>query len=188
MTNHELGVTNMALITRFSRLFRADLHAVLDRIEEPEVILRQAVREMEEEIVADEQRHKLLAHELKHMAAQQTELQQGIVRAQDELEVCLDADNDDLARSQLRRKLEAEQLLQFRARQQAEISHKLSELNSRLQQNRGRLTAMQQKLDLLVNEERHYRQDASLATPDFCVRDEDVEVALLREKQKRRQV
>ena len=38
----------MALITRFSRLFRADLHAVLDRIEEPDVILRQAVREMEE--------------------------------------------------------------------------------------------------------------------------------------------
>jgi len=39
---------------------------------------------------------------------------------------------------------------------------------------------------LLVNEERHYSQD-STAMPNFCVRDEDVEVALLREKQKRRQ-
>ena len=38
----------MALMTRVARLFRADLHAVLDRIEEPEVLLRQALREMED--------------------------------------------------------------------------------------------------------------------------------------------
>lgn len=36
----------MALINRATRLFRADLHAVLDRIEEPDILLRQAVREM----------------------------------------------------------------------------------------------------------------------------------------------
>ena len=46
----------MALITRVSRLFQADFHAVLDRIEDPEALLRQAVREMEEELAHDEQR------------------------------------------------------------------------------------------------------------------------------------
>ena len=44
----------MALITRVARLFRADLHAVLDRIEEPDVLLKQAVREMEEELASEE--------------------------------------------------------------------------------------------------------------------------------------
>src|SRR5687767_9840646 len=34
-------VNIMALIDRLARLFQADLHAVLDRIEEPEVLLRQ---------------------------------------------------------------------------------------------------------------------------------------------------
>ena len=34
----------MAIVTRLTRLFRADAHAVLDRLEEPEVLLRQAVR------------------------------------------------------------------------------------------------------------------------------------------------
>ena len=176
----------MALITRFSRLFRADLHAVLDHIEEPDVILRQAVREMEEEIAADEQRHKLLAHEHKQLATRQTDLQQSIERAQDELGVCLDADNDQLARSLLKRKLEAERLLQYLERNQQEISHRVTELNSRIQQNRGRLTAMQQKLELLVSEDRRHCGDESVVTPDFSVGDEDVEVALLREKQKRR--
>lgn len=177
----------MALITRFSRLFRADLHAVLDRIEEPEVILRQAVREMEEEIAADEQRHKLLAHDLKQMASRQTELQQTIEQMQDELAICLDAGNDELARSQIRRKLEAQQLTKFLTRQQEDITHKLAELGKRLQQNRDRLIAMQQKLDLLVNESRHDKRDEPVRPPDFSVRDEDVEVALLREKQRRRQ-
>lgn len=177
----------MALITRFSRLFRADLHAVLDRIEEPDVILRQAVREMEEEIAADEQRHKLLQHEGKQIAGRQNELQQSISQMQDELAICLDAENDDLARSLLKRKLEAERLLQFIGRQQHELSHRLTELATRLQQNRTRLTAMQQKLELLVSEDRCYARDESAAMPEFSVRDEDVEVALLREKQKRRQ-
>ena len=40
----------MPLVDRVARLFRADLHAVMDRIEEPDVLLRQALREMEEEL------------------------------------------------------------------------------------------------------------------------------------------
>ena len=44
----------MALITRISRLFQADLHAVLDRIEEPDLLLRQAVREMQDDLARDE--------------------------------------------------------------------------------------------------------------------------------------
>ena len=46
----------MALINRMSRLFTADVHAVLDRIEEPDVLLKHAVREMEEELARGEQR------------------------------------------------------------------------------------------------------------------------------------
>ena len=46
----------MALINRMSRLFTADVHAVLDRIEEPDVLLKHAVREMEEELARNEQR------------------------------------------------------------------------------------------------------------------------------------
>ena len=46
----------MTLIARVSRLFRADLHAVLDRVEEPDLVLRQAVREMEEDLARDGRR------------------------------------------------------------------------------------------------------------------------------------
>ena len=38
----------MALINRVSRLFKADFNAVLDQIEEPEQLLKQAIRDMED--------------------------------------------------------------------------------------------------------------------------------------------
>ena len=44
----------MTLITRLGRLFRADMHAVLDGLEEPTMLLRQAVRDMED-VLAGEQ-------------------------------------------------------------------------------------------------------------------------------------
>ena len=53
----------MALVTRLSRLFQADFHAVLDRIEEPDLQLRQAVREMQFALDQDQQRLQLLQHE-----------------------------------------------------------------------------------------------------------------------------
>ncbi|MFV2090729.1 MAG: PspA/IM30 family protein, partial [Pseudomonadales bacterium] len=53
----------MVLITRISRLFTADVHAVLDRIEEPEVVLKQAIREMAEEVSHGEQQLKWLTGE-----------------------------------------------------------------------------------------------------------------------------
>ncbi len=36
----------MAIFTRLARLLRADLHALLDRMEAPDVLLQQSLREM----------------------------------------------------------------------------------------------------------------------------------------------
>ena len=57
----------MALVTRISRLFQADFHAVLDRIEEPDLQLRQAVREMQYALEQDQQRLQLLQHEAEQL-------------------------------------------------------------------------------------------------------------------------
>ena len=40
----------MSVLRRITRLFKADLHGILDCLEEPEAILRQAMRDMEDEI------------------------------------------------------------------------------------------------------------------------------------------
>ena len=84
----------MALITRVSRLFQADFHAVLDRIEEPEILLHQAVREMEEALAREEQRSKVLQHEQRQLINREANLKQSLHDIEEELDTCFEAGND----------------------------------------------------------------------------------------------
>ncbi|MCG7888721.1 MAG: PspA/IM30 family protein, partial [Candidatus Thiodiazotropha endolucinida] len=96
----------MALITRVSQLFRADVNAVLDRMEEPEILLKQAVRDMEEALTKDDHRVKVIELELKQIALRQSELEARLDQVTEELDLCFDTGNEALARTLLKRKLE----------------------------------------------------------------------------------
>jgi phage shock protein A len=180
----------MALITRVSRLFRADVNAVLDRLEEPELLLKQAVREMEEELDRDAQRAKLLALELKRIVNRQDEISQRLGETEEELDLCFDTDNEALARVMLKRKLEAERFAQFLSRKREELRAGADELKRRIDENRSRLESMRQKAALLAAEEPDEDVVSGWGeaefTHQFAVSDEDVELAFLRERQKRR--
>jgi phage shock protein A len=175
----------MALITRVSRLFQADFHAVLDRIEEPGVLLRQAVREMEEELARDEQRSKMLQHEQRQLISRDTDLKQSLHDIEEQLDTCFESGNDDLARAWIKRRLEAQRFGKNLSRKRVALKEALEELNSRLRENQARLESMRQKAELLAEESAHTRPADNWTIPDVSVRDEDVEVAFLREKQHR---
>ena len=175
----------MALITRVSRLFQADFHAVLDRIEEPEVLLRQAVREMEEELARDEQRSKVLQHEQRQLITRETDLKQSLHDIEEQLDTCFESGNDDLARAWIKRKLEAQRFGKNLSRKRGTLKETLDELNSRLRENQARLESMRQKAELLAGESACALPADNWTIPDISVRDEDVEVAFLREQQRR---
>jgi phage shock protein A len=174
----------MALITRMSRLFRADVNAVLDRIEEPAVLLRQAVREMEEELARDKQRARLLEHEQRQLDARLAELERARADLDAQLDTCFDAGKDDLARALIRRRLEAEQQQRVLGARREALEETRAGLRRRLDDNRHRLDAMRQKAELLAGDEADCA-DERWSPADPVVRDEDVEVAFLREKQRR---
>jgi phage shock protein A len=174
----------MALITRMSRLFRADVNAVLDRIEEPGVLLRQAVREMEDDLAGDEQRARLLEHEQHELDVRLAEIERVLHELGEQLETCFDSGKDDLARVLVRRRLEAEQQRRLLAGRRDVLAGTRAALRRRLDDNRRRLEAMRQKSELLADDEVD-RREAQWSGSDVAVRDEDVEVAFLREKQRR---
>lgn len=175
----------MALITRISRLFRADLHAVLDRIEEPDLLLRQAIREMEEAYARDEQRFKLLSHEEAQLTTRKNDLDLSLEQLSEELDVCFSADNEELARTLIRRKLEMQQQTRFLGRKQQGLQETLKELKERLEENHNHLESMRQKAELLTEDENPAAVDTDWRTTEFSIGEADVEVAYLREKQRR---
>ncbi len=173
----------MALITRVSRLFAADMNAVIDHIEEPELLLKQSLREMQEAVAVSEQRLKHLhvqCEQVEEHCAQTNEQQRKIA---EELAVCLDAQNDDLARAVIRRQLENEVLAQSLSDQHSDLSRELTAQRQLVSEQMQDLKSLQQKADLLSPvEPGNYPLQAPVS-----VTDDQVEVALLKEKQRRAQ-
>jgi phage shock protein A len=173
----------MALITRLSRLFEADFHAVLDRIEEPDLQLRQAVREMRFALEQNRQRQKLLQHEADQLERARLETRASIEAFDQELDICLAAEKEDLARDLVRRKLGAARQLQAFHQQAEAIAVQREELDREVEEQAQMLDSMQQKLDLLATRETPVGVTAFDASP--AIRNEEIEIALLREKQRR---
>jgi phage shock protein A len=178
----------MALINRISRLFKADFHAVLDQIEEPETLLKQAVRDMEDDLASTAQRIKLCAHDQDALQHRKAELEGSVAEIGSQLDLCFDSGKDDLAKSLVRKKLEAERLLKRLTSKVESNDRFLDEQQKMLDENTATLESLRQKAEL-------FAQRASLKTNassefddvawmarEMTVDDNEVEIAFLREK------
>lgn len=175
----------MALMTRMARLFRADLHAVLDRIEEPEVLLRQALREMEECVNADRRELAVLMGQQRSLAARSDDFERAIAEIGAQLDVCFEAANDELARSLLRRRIEVQRQHAAAGRRRDALDVQREALARRLEEHESRLRALREQSDLLAAEEARHAGASACAPVQAAITEHDVEIELLREKQLR---
>ncbi len=177
----------MALITRLTRLVRADLHAVLDRLEEPEILLAQALREMEEAIAADERSARALAVEQHQLGLRRAEIARRQREIRDELDTCLAAGEDGLARALLRRRLESERIDLLLEGRERELKGRGEELAGQLDARRRRLEELRAEAEEVGYHEPKPRAAGADARHTDCepIRDVDVEIALLAEKRRR---
>lgn len=180
----------MALVNRIVRLFKADLHAVLDRVEEPAQLLKQAVRDMEEALAASEQRLVAMAQEQEALLARRASIERGLNGLEQELDLCFASHKEELARGLVRRKLESQRLLQHLEARHRANSSQLAELRARQLRNRAALETMQQKAAIFgtrapVNGESVF-EDCGGSGRNLALADDEIEVAFLREQQARR--
>jgi len=175
----------MALITRVSRLFKADFHAILDRIEEPDVLLRQAIREMEDDLTQDRQRAKVHKQESRRLAQRKAEIESMLADMEGELALCFSAKKHDLARALIKRKLEAERLLHALGSRIHAIDEAMLELDQRITTHANQLDAMRQKAEVMAAETQTTRaaNPVEFRLPEVSA--EEVEIAFLREQKQR---
>ena len=175
----------MALLRRFSRLVLADLHALLDQLEEPDILLRQAVREMEEILGRQQQQHKQLLRELAQIDQREDEINQAQTAVEHELDLCFEYGRESIARTLLKRRLEAQCVLRLLAQRRDRVVRSRGELEENIAQNRAQLESIKEKVELLTIDKP--QAPAAETWPDMAlaIRDQQVEIELLREKQKR---
>jgi phage shock protein A len=173
----------MALIARVSRLFKADLHAVLDRLEEPVSLLKQSIREMEEALAARER-------DIEGLRAKRLTLDKCVRNAHAltaeldrQLDLCFAGANEELARKLVRRKLRSEKTGAAARERLEAVRDRLSDAEAALERERDALEHMRQKVDCFATPGPELHRDATGEPLD--VADDEVEVAYLRERQRR---
>ncbi len=181
----------MALINRVSRLFKADFHAVLDQIEEPGILLRQAIREMEDDLAETEQRIRVSAHDQEALATRRTEVDSKLSEIDDELDLCFASKKDDLAKGLIKKKLEAERLSKRLSTKHSAADKYLTDQRAMLDENRATLEGLRQKAELFARrapaDSESEFDDIGWMAQELRVSDDEVEVAYLREKSARSQ-
>ena len=177
----------MALINRVARLFKADFHAVLDRIEEPEQLLRQAIRDMEDELQAIERDIAACEQEQAQLRARSQQVLASLSDIDAELDLCFETDNDKLAKGLVRKKLESGKLLASLESKLEENDAFLSSRRTQAAENATTLESMRQKAEVLAHRTRHAVADESTwLSRELSVNEDEVEIAFLREKTQRR--
>jgi len=181
----------MALINRISRLFKADFHAVLDQIEEPEALLKQAIRDMEDNLANTEQRIALCAHDQDALSQRRRELEGSIAEINVQLDICFESEKDDLAKSLIKKKLEAERLLKRLCSKHSTNENYLEDQRAMLEENRATLEGLQQKAELFAQRTPAHNggdsefDDIAWMAREMSVGSDEVEIAFLHEKSTR---
>jgi phage shock protein A len=177
----------MALINRVARLLKADFHAVLDNIEEPEQLLKQAIRDMEDELAGSEQRIILCAHDQEALSVRKSELESALGEIGTQLDLCFQSGKDELAKTLIRKKLEAGRILKRLSAKHIANEKYLDEQREALAENRGTLESLRQKAEVFAqrvpanfNGTSDYDDIAWMAR-ELHVSDDEVEIAYLRE-------
>ena len=142
----------MPILNRVKRLFQADVHAILDVIEEPESVLKQAIREMQENLDQKQGQLARSGRMLDNLHASQTRLEAELSRAGRDLELCLENGPEELARKTVARKLGLVKHLRVLQQRILELEKVRNEQRSAIEIHQSQLESILEKSRIFVPE------------------------------------
>jgi len=173
----------MTILRRISRLFKADMHGILDNLEAPEMILKQAVRDMQEEIDKAYRTTAELNKELECLQKKKHNLSEYTKTLQQQLDFCLQANNESLAKSIIRKKLQTELSLKELEGQIQHLTEEQQNYQAETEERQEKLQAIRDKLAVLLDPSEQYDMplEDDLST---SISQDDIELAFLYEQQR----
>lgn len=178
----------MTLIARITRLFKADLHGILDSLEEPEEVIKQAIRDMAEDLAAQEGRCAGLHAVLQRLEREAQETTAAMQEIEQHIDTCFAAEHEPLAKNLIRQRLAIARRARGIARAHAETRAHCDELASKIAAHKAQLAAIVQKLKLYEETRTSHAWTSSPGSPlqsEHVVTDDEVEAAFLEEKRRR---
>lgn len=168
----------MSLTKRLQQLFRADIHHVLENLEDPQSVLKLSMYEMQECIQELQQNVHEYEDNLKNTEKLQKDLKQKLMQQEENLKLSLQQHDESLIKRQIKRKLELQKMIQHK-------SDQLQELKLTIKESENELSLKIEKLDFLKQKESLLQVQKTSATvneesSDWHVSQDDIELEYLR--------
>jgi phage shock protein A len=178
----------MAILTRIFQQFKADIHGVMDQIEDQGLLLKQHLRDMEDSLAQKETQLKRI--ENARDQAQQ-EFQKGKKETdslESDLEVAIKKDRDDIARMLIKKLKPLSRIQTERYNHIDLLNHEIAQFKENIEQQRLQYETLKQKATAYFHRtEKQGWQEPWAATPsDFNVHElseEEIELELLQRKE-----
>jgi phage shock protein A len=136
----------MAILSRMLRLFKADVHGVMDQLEDKGLLLKQYLREMEASLEEKQGHLNLLEQSIQQAETDIDQREKEVQKLENDLDLALRKDKDDIARMLIRKR----RSLQCSLEQLKHQIEALSQENSRLSETVARQRLQYDQLKVKV--------------------------------------
>jgi phage shock protein A len=176
----------MTFLQRFLSLARADAHGVLDSLEDRGLVLRQCLREAELEVARKRARLEELESALELLGRHREQLSARLAALDDDVRLALAQNQDELARFAVRRVLAGRRQLERNELDARELREERAKLAEKLDVQARELEELRDRVREALAEQRAAHSgelvDCAASAAGFGVRDEEVELELLRRR------
>jgi phage shock protein A len=178
----------MAILTRIFRLLKADIHGVMDQIEDQGLLLKQHLRDMEESLVQKDAKLKQMCFARDQARQDHEKGMKESNKLDRDLEAAIQKDRDDIARMLIKKLKPLTRIQSERSSHIDRLNHEIEQFKENIEQQHLQYEQFrQQAADFFHRSERQSWNHSWPAMPaDFCahgISAEDVELELLRRKE-----
>ena len=177
----------MGIMTRFTRVFKADIHGVMDQLENKELMLKQCVREMEDTLIKNQNRHKRLKIILDQLTTEIRQFNQERDKLEQDIGIAVLKEKDDIARLLIKKRIKIDEQIHTATRQTESIESQLQKLSETIDQQKCQYEQMQLRSESWLQKSEHQKWEESASVMmnwnDWhSITDEEVELELIKIK------
>jgi phage shock protein A len=178
----------MTIMTRFLRLLKADVHGVMDQLEDKGLLLRQYLREMETSLRDKEARLDGLSDQVERLSAHAQRHKTEMKKVDQDVDLALSKEKDDIARMLIRRHRDLGIAAGHLEEQISQLSQEKTRLVETLRDQKLQYDTLKARTEVwhqraaeapVVNAGRSFYDTTAGSSNDH---DDEIELALIRRK------
>jgi len=178
----------MGILSRMLRLCKADVHGVMDQLEDKGLLLKQYLREMEASLKEKEARLTRINNACRQIESDKAQRLAEAQRLEQDLELALRREKDDIARMLIRKRRALENSCELLTRRQDGLQAEQNHLAETLAQQRLQYDQLKIKTATFCQqaEQQHTVEAEALAETDYgwqAPTDEEIELELLQRRE-----